>query len=77
MIRQFFRLILMVLVGIKNLVFRSPGVLGFVVGSVMGLAMGIWMVRYGFPSITIPISTLAWGIAIAPAVKEFIRKLID
>ena len=75
MIRQFFRLILIILVGFKNLVFRSPGVLGFAVGSVMGLAMGIWMVRYGFPAITIPISTLAWGIGIAPSVNEFLEKI--
>jgi len=77
MLRQFFRLILIVLVGFRNLVLNRPGVLGFVIGSVMGLIMGIWMVRYGFPAITVPISTLAWGIGVAPAVKEFIRKLID
>lgn len=75
MIRQFFRLLLYLLVSFKNLVFKHPGILGFLIGSILGFIMSLYMVRYGFPPITIPINTLVWGIAMAPVVKEYLEKI--
>ena len=76
MFRHFFRLVLYVLVLTLGLVRRHPGAsLGFVIGSAIGLVMGIYMVRFGFPVMTIPINVLVWGIGIAPVVKEYLDRL--
>jgi hypothetical protein len=75
MIRQFFRLILFILVFIKDLIFKHPGILGFMIGSILGFIIGLFMVKYGFPLIALPINTLVWGIGIAPVVKEYLDRL--
>jgi len=73
MLRHFFRLILYVLAGAGNLISKHPGAaIGFAIGSILGFVMGLFMLRFGFPWIALPINALVWGIGIAPVVKEYL-----
>jgi len=76
MLRHLFRLTLFILVLIGRVLRKHPGAsVGFLIGSTIGFVMGICMVKFGFPVITIPINVLVWGIGIAPVVKEYLDRL--
>lgn len=76
MLRQISRLILFLLVKIKNLVIKYPGpTLGFVLGSIIGYILSVSMIRYGFPRWVLPVQTLAWAVVMSRKVKEYLDRL--
>lgn len=76
MIRQFFRIILCMLVSVRNFVFKYPGAsLGLTIGAFIGFVLGASMVRYGFPGWVLPVQTVVWAVVMAPVVKGYLDKL--
>ena len=76
MLRPFSRLILFIIVSIKNFVFKFPGAsLGFVGGVFVGFVLGFTMVRFGFPGWVLPVNTIVWAITVAPVVKNYLDGL--
>ena len=76
MLRQLSRLILYVLAGIKNFVFKYPGAsIGFLAGGIIGFVLGLSMVKFGFPAWVLPVNTLAWAVVTAPVVKTYLDRL--
>ena len=76
MLRQLSRLILYVLAGIRNFVFKYPGAsVGFLAGGIIGFVLGLSMVKFGFPAWALPVNTLVWAVVTAPVVKTYLDRL--
>lgn len=76
MIRQFFRLILYIIVRVKNLFFKYPGAsLGLMIGAFIGFVLGASMVKYGFPKWVLPVQVVVWSVFVAPVVKKYLDDL--
>jgi len=76
MVRQFCRLVLLLSLRLKDFVSKHPGgSIGFILGGLAGYALGIQMVRFGFPAWVLPVNALMWAVAAAPVVKKYLDGL--
>ncbi len=76
MVRQLFRLILLILVGIWSVVSKYPGPsVGVMIGATIGYIFGISMVKYGYPGWALPVMVIAFSVKMALVCKEYLDKL--
>lgn len=76
MLRQFFRLILFLLAGLWRLFRKHPAAgIGLTGGASCGFILGFFMVECGFPGWVLPANTVAWAVATAPVVKNYLDRL--